>query len=98
MTSRPSTAAPILAAVAIVLLPLGGYVAGYFWLGERTQWYIEDLAPSGGPGPPQMVVLESGIERCYSQPWLMLVYQPMGRLETWLLGTDVEISWSGPDE
>ena len=34
MTSRPSTAAPILAAVAIGLATLAGYVGGYFWLGD----------------------------------------------------------------
>ena len=32
MTSRPSTAAPILAVLAIVLVTLGVYVAGYFVL------------------------------------------------------------------
>ena len=32
MTSRPSTAAPILAVLAIVLATLGPYVGGYFWL------------------------------------------------------------------
>jgi hypothetical protein len=32
MTSRPSTAAPILAVLAI-LLPFVLYVGGYFWLG-----------------------------------------------------------------
>ena len=33
-TSRPSTAAPILAILAVVLVTLGAYVGGYFWLGE----------------------------------------------------------------
>lgn len=36
MTSRPSIAAPILAVLAIVLVTLGAYVGGYFWLGEYT--------------------------------------------------------------
>jgi hypothetical protein len=36
MTSRPSTAAPILAVLAIVLVTLGAYVGGYFWLGEYS--------------------------------------------------------------
>jgi hypothetical protein len=34
MTSRPSTAAPILAVLAIGLVTLGAYVGGYLWLGE----------------------------------------------------------------
>jgi hypothetical protein len=34
MTSRPSTAAPILAVLAIVLVVLGAYVGGYLWLGD----------------------------------------------------------------
>jgi hypothetical protein len=36
MISRPSTAAPILAALAIVLPFL--YVGGYLWLGERRDY------------------------------------------------------------
>jgi hypothetical protein len=32
--TRPSTAAPILAVLAVVLVTLGAYVGGYFWLGE----------------------------------------------------------------
>ena len=34
MTERKSPAAPILAAIAIMLLPLGLYVGGYYGLGE----------------------------------------------------------------
>jgi hypothetical protein len=34
MTSRPSTAAPILAVLAVVLVTLGAYVGGYLWLGD----------------------------------------------------------------
>lgn len=38
MTSRPSPAAPILAVLAIVLVTLGAYVGGYFWLGQRFDY------------------------------------------------------------
>lgn len=44
MTSRPSTAAPILAALAVVLVMLGAYVGGYFWLGHSFAigtWHVE---------------------------------------------------------
>ena len=34
MTSRSSPAAPILAVLAVVLVTLGAYVGGYFWLGN----------------------------------------------------------------
>jgi len=37
MTSRPSTAAPILTVLAIVLVTLGAYVGGYFWLGKKQE-------------------------------------------------------------
>jgi hypothetical protein len=37
--TRPSTAAPILAVLAIVLLTLGAaYLGGYFWLGQRFDY------------------------------------------------------------
>lgn len=36
MTLRPSTAAPIVAALGILALPLVIYVAGYFWLSEYS--------------------------------------------------------------
>jgi hypothetical protein len=42
MTSRPSTAAPILAMLAIVLVMLGAYVGGYFWFGELEQNPFDD--------------------------------------------------------
>src|SRR5437762_1119651 len=60
MTARPSTAAPILAVLAIVLMTLGEYVGGYFWLGDygaspsgqyvlrlyRYQWLIPFFKPA----------------------------------------------------
>jgi hypothetical protein len=39
MTSRLSTAAPILAVLAIVLAMLGAYVGGYLWLGECSRTF-----------------------------------------------------------
>ena len=39
MTSRPSTAAPILAVLDIVLVTLlGVYVGGYFWLALKQAY------------------------------------------------------------
>ena len=48
MTSRPSTAAPILALLAIVLVTLGAYVGGYFSLGERVDLSRGDFIRSYG--------------------------------------------------
>lgn len=39
MTSRPSTAAPILAVLAIVLATLGAYAGGYFWSCDTMNWF-----------------------------------------------------------
>jgi hypothetical protein len=36
MSSRPSTAAPILAVLAVVLVTLGAYVGGYFLMPETS--------------------------------------------------------------
>jgi hypothetical protein len=44
MTHRPTSTAPILAALAILLLPLGAYVAGYVSLGVRIDGQYIDLA------------------------------------------------------
>jgi hypothetical protein len=43
MTSRSSTAVPILAAIAIVAGLLAAYVGGYFWLGTKFTWPSEDV-------------------------------------------------------
>ena len=44
MTSRPTTAAPILAALALLLIPLALYIGGYYGLCE----YSEHLTVTGG--------------------------------------------------
>jgi hypothetical protein len=42
LSARSSTAAPILAVLAIVLVLLGAYVAGYFWLGTTRHPIVLD--------------------------------------------------------
>jgi hypothetical protein len=79
MTSRHSTAAPILAMLAIGLAMLGSYVGGYFWLGER-----HDLK---GTYPGLPIVM-----RQYPQQWQSAIYQPLGRVEQWILGIDVMVT------
>jgi hypothetical protein len=81
MTSRPATAAPILVALAIVLVLLSAYVGGYFWLGES-----EDYPPF--PGGPVVRL------RVYdSQPWARL-YEPAAKAETWLTGRDTSTGYA----
>ena len=82
-TSRPSTAAPILAALAILLLPLGVYVGGYFWLGRRADRF-------------HVVTNElARIDRTYPKRWLAILYQPAARAEEAARGVEVEIRLSG---
>lgn len=74
MTSHPSTAAPILAALAIVLVMLGAYVGGYFWLGDKTAAYK---------------FKETWVRRSFPSKRLAMAYQPLAKIESWLTGWDV---------
>ena len=78
MTARPSTAAPILAVLAIVLVMLGMYVGGYFWLGTREQYVPVD---NGG----REIVLHD-----FPHQWEALAFQPAAQFESLLLGLEVE--------
>jgi hypothetical protein len=86
MTSRPSTAAPILAVLVIVLVTLGAYVGLYFSL-------LSDYRLGGR-------ALDTGIEediiwRVCEHRWQMQVFAPAAQLESSLRGQHVElISWS----
>jgi hypothetical protein len=81
MTSRPSTAAPILAVLAIVMLPLGAYVAGYFWLGELSLW------PVGGG--------DFFLVREYPHDWEADAFWPAGKLESLARGATVHVQSQG---
>jgi hypothetical protein len=67
MTSRPSTAAPTLAVLAIVLVTLGAYVGGYLWLGE----YGEGMFP-----PNTRVII-----RTYPLEWQKVAFGPAAKVE-----------------
>ena len=76
-----SRLAPVLVALLLVL-PLGSYVAGYFWLGEYKAIKTGNLLhPTADPG---IVVL-----RVYRFRWLALAYRPAGKIEHYLRGVDV---------
>ena len=83
MTSRPSAAAPILAALAIVLALLGGYVGAYLMLSER--WEL--LARKGGV---------EGIERRFKQQWLCTLFVPAAWVEAKAVGLPVVLRSASP--
>jgi hypothetical protein len=81
MTSRPIAAAPILAALAIVLVMLGGYVGGYLWLGEYD--------------PGATVIYASGAEepltlRSYKHASLAILFYPAAVTESLMTGTNID--------
>ena len=75
--TRPSTAAPILAALAVVLvtLLLGVYVTGYLSLGGS----FDDFEPT-------VVRI-----RYYDQHWMVWAFAPAGYVESWLTGMEVRV-------
>jgi len=77
MTPRPSTAAPILAVLVVVLplLLLASYVGGYFWLGEYSETSI--------PG-------NKVIARFYPHRWQTFVFSPAAWVESLMRG-DCEV-------
>jgi hypothetical protein len=77
MTSRPSTAAPILVVLAIGLVMLGAYVGGYFWLGEAFGYFV------GNSDQP------CEIERNYDYPWQQEIFQQAANVESWMRGMKV---------
>ena len=67
MTSRLSTAAPILAVLAVVLVTVGAYVGGYFWSGTVVR----------GTLPPRT----DFVDRNYGHAWMVPLFKPAGWLE-----------------
>jgi len=86
MTTRPSTAAPILAVLAVVLATLGAYVGGYFWMGQRR-----DVVLGPNPAAPTNCTL-----RTYKHAWEMKAFKPMARLEAWFRGHSVVLAFDSP--
>jgi hypothetical protein len=75
-TEKPSSTSAILAGlVALVLFPLGAYVAGYFVRGE---WIPINKTPKFVGA------------RCYPTRWEKSLFTPAANLETWLRGSSVE--------
>jgi hypothetical protein len=79
VTTRSSTASPVLAALALLLLPLGAYIGGYFWLGE----YSEHMPVTGGE--PESI-------RLYRAEWQITIFVPAAAIESRLHGRRVSLS------
>ena len=77
MTSRPSTAAPILAVLAIMLLPLGAYVGGYYGLGEYSELRCEWEKPI--------------THRIYRNAWCCHVFTPLAKAESKVSSREVRL-------
>lgn len=78
-SERKSPVLSILAVVVLLLLPLGAYVGGYFWLGEAAT--IPFTTASGGAQP--------GMERKYGRDWLRGCFEPAAWAEAKLGGYPV---------
>jgi hypothetical protein len=76
--TRPSTAALILAVLAVVV-PFALYSGGYFWLGEYDAELDDDDRAQY-------------IWRNYQQAWIANMYKPASKLESWLCGIPVQIT------
>jgi hypothetical protein len=94
MTSRPSTAAPILAVLAIGLVTLGVYVGGYFWLGERHDMQFGTIQVSSIAElermPPSLRL------RNFPHKWEAEMFKPLASVESWWCGfpvNSVERNW-----
>jgi len=81
VTSRSSTAAPIMAVLAILLATLGTYVVGYLWLGARFAVVEKSTIPAGS----------RSIVRVYPRWWLAQAFAPAAQIETWLTNIPVAV-------
>lgn len=82
MTARSSTAAPILAALLLIFIPLGLYLGGYYGLGE----YSEHIAITGGE--PMSI-------RVYGAQWQCVVFIPAACIEGAIHGRQVSLGYTG---
>ena len=81
MTSRTSTAAPILTLVVILLASLLAYFGGYFWLGVRTQGQGKNLA-----GVPVEYT-----QRIFHHDWQISIFAPAAWVESAATGHTVTL-------
>ena len=76
--SHRHTPLVMLTMLALLLL-LGVYTAGYFWLGSRNDWKSKATGA---------IVT---IERSYGQRWLAILFRPAGWIEQRIRGVEVDV-------
>ena len=81
----PSTVAPILAVLTIVLALLGAYMGGYFWLGEHC--VVQNISCVGDEG----CLWPECTGRRFNSPWLATLFKPMSQIESFFRGVDFEV-------
>ena len=92
MTSRPPTAAPILAVLSIVLMTLGAYLGGYLWLGERKDVIADFEILLDVDSDADLDSLKpASRRRVFSHKWEATTFKPLAILESWLLGFPVTV-------
>lgn len=69
---------------ALIALPTAGYVTAYIALGEYRDW-----RGNMREGEPTAMV-----ERQYRQAWMMTLFEPAARIESWWIGCRVYPTWS----
>lgn len=82
-----------LTVLAVLILLLAGYVAGYLWLGERLDWRPTLIRISLAPG--KKVTRLPDIIRTYPYQWLATAFKPAGRIEEQLVGRQVDVQTKG---
>ena len=83
----------VLAVLAILILLLAVYLAGYFWIGERLDWRPTLIRISLAPG--KKVTRLPDIIRSYPYQWLATAFKPAGRIEEQLIGRQVDVQTKG---
>jgi hypothetical protein len=75
---------------ALLLVPLGLYVGGYYWLANTAETRFPVFDESLSPHPLHVEVRV----RCYSSAWLASIYEPLGRIESSIAKKPVSIQSS----
>src|SRR5262245_40306457 len=88
MGKRVTIALAVFAFLAMLLM---AYVAGYVWLGERSDW--RGARVSVAPG--KRLVRFPEIVRVYPYQWLATAFRPAGRIEGRLVGAEVDVQAKG---
>jgi hypothetical protein len=72
---------------ALLAVPLGVYLGGYFWMSKRSDLYVDGhgtISPNQDQGFKLLY-----ITRIYSREWQVRVFGPATRLETWMRRVEV---------